>query len=305
MNKYDDKRDQKPSFSEKLGFCFCNINALTFDLEDWYQSTVDINAPIRDVVLRQTAKVLEILSEAKVYATFFVLGLVAEKFPDLVTRIAKEGHEIATHGYKHELIFTQTPSEFASDLERSIVLLEDITGSRIIGYRAPDFSITEKSLWALDVLQEQEILYDSSIFPIKHRRYGINHYQRGIHLINSENTLIEFPLSTISLLGLNFPVCGGGYLRLMPYIVTRQAIRKLASEGMPAMIYMHPYEFDAQDLSIPISNAETLRLKFLRFNQNLNRDKSETKLCKLLNDFKFASVREVLNNQQLLNLPTP
>jgi polysaccharide deacetylase family protein (PEP-CTERM system associated) len=324
-----------------------HINALTFDLEDWYQSTVDINAQIRDVILRQTVKVLEILADAKAYATFFALGLVAEKFPDLITRIAKEGHEIATHGYKHQLIFTQTPSEFASDLKHSIALLEDITGRRVIGHRAPDFSITEKSLWALDILQEQGILYDSSIFPIKHRRYGINRCQRGIHYITKggqegkrarwqgeearwqdgkmrrqdgkmarwqngnsllaplppchspfaplpSSALIEFPLSTISLLGINFPVCGGGYLRLMPYIATREAIKKLASEGMPAMIYMHPYEFDAQDLSTLIDNSETLRLKFLRFNQNLNRDKSEMKLRKLLNDFKFAPIKDVL-----------
>jgi polysaccharide deacetylase family protein (PEP-CTERM system associated) len=275
-----------------------DINALTFDLEDWYQSTVDINAPIRDVVLRQTAKVLEILAEAKVHATFFVLGLVAEKFPDLIAYIAKAGHEIATHGYKHQLIFTQTPSEFETDLKHSVALLEDITGHQVIGHRAPDFSITEKSLWALNVLREQGILYDSSIFPIKHRRYGINRFQRAIHyvnrLINDKNALIEFPLSTISLFGINFPVCGGGYLRLMPYIVTRQAIKKLASEGMPAMVYMHPYEFDEQDLSTPINNPETLRLKFLRFNQNLNRGKSATKLRRLLNDFKFSSIREVL-----------
>ena len=296
----------KTRFLRENGF----LNALTFDLEDWYQSTVDINAPIRDVVLRQTEKVLEILAEAKTHATFFVLGLVAEKFPDLIARIAKEGHEIATHGYKHQLIFTQTPSEFASDLKHSIALLEDITGRRVIGHRAPDFSITEKSLWALDVLLEQGILYDSSIFPIRHRRYGVNRCQRGIHYVTSPapetrflrengflNALIEFPLSTISLLGVNFPVCGGGYLRLMPYIATRAAIKKLASEGMPAMIYMHPYEFDAQDLSAPIDNSETLRLKFLRFNQNLNRDKSEVKLRKLLNDFKFAPIREVIESR--------
>ncbi|HIE28232.1 TPA: DUF3473 domain-containing protein [Candidatus Poribacteria bacterium] len=296
------------------------INALTFDVEDWYQSTVDINAPIRDVVLKQTEKVLEILSEAKVHATFFVLGLVAEKFSHLIERTAAEGHEIATHGYKHQLIFTQTPSEFASDLKRSIVLLEDITGRRVIGHRAPDFSITEKSLWALDILCEQGIIYDSSIFPIKHRRYGINHCRRGIHYITSPapetrllvgkgferenprfslqngflNTLIEFPLSTISLFGVNFPVCGGGYLRLMPYIATRAAIKKLSSEGMPTMIYMHPYEFDSQDLPTPIGNAKNLRLKFLRFNQNLNRNRSEMKLRKLLNDFKFVPIKDVL-----------
>ena len=286
-------------FFGKTRFLCCNINALTFDVEDWYQSTVDINAPIRDVVIGQTEKVLEILSEAKTHATFFVLGLVAEKFPHLIKRIATAGHEIATHGCKHQLIFTQTPSEFASDLKRSIALLEDITGWRVMGHRAPDFSITEKSLWALDILREQGIIYDSSIFPIRHRRYGINRFKRGIHYIapikNNENALIEFPLSTISFLGINVPVCGGGYLRLMPYIATRAAIKKLASEGIPAMIYMHPYEFDAQDLQTLIGNAEGMRLKFLRFNQNLNRDKSEIKLRKLLSDFKFAPVREIIN----------
>jgi len=286
-------------------------NALTFDLEDWYQSTFDINAPIRDVVLDQTGIVLEILAEAGVSATFFALGLVAEKFPDLVKTIAKQGHEIATHGYRHQLIFTQTPSEFEADLQRSIALLEDLTGQKVVGHRAPDFSITAESLWALDILREQSILYDSSIFPIKHRRYGIKRFQREIHYItpssreftsplNSNNALIEFPLSTISLFGTNFPVCGGGYLRLMPYIVTRKAIKKLASEGMPAMVYMHPYEFDAQDLSTPIYDSENLRGKFLRCNQNLNRDKSASKLRRLLKDFEFASTKEVLKNLSLL-----
>ena len=269
-------------------------NALTFDVEDWYQSTVDRTARVGDVVVKQTFKVLAILEELGVRATFFILGLVAEAFPELIKDIHKIGHEIGTHGYAHELIFTQTPSAFAADLDRSIKLLEDLTGNKVIGYRAPDFSITNNSFWALDVLEEHGILYDSSIFPVWNRRYGIPNYKRYFHHVRDDEGLIEFPLSTIRMLGVNLPMCGGGYFRLMPYPVIRYAIERLNSESEPAMIYMHPYEFDPQNLASPLSKNEGLSLKILRITQNINRSKSEMKLRNLLEDFTFSTAAEVL-----------
>jgi polysaccharide deacetylase family protein (PEP-CTERM system associated) len=267
-------------------------------VEDWYQSTVDRTAPVRDVVIEQTSRVLAILADADIRATFFILGLVAEAFPDLVKEIHQFGHEIGTHGYSHELVFLQTPSAFAADLDRSVKLLEDLTGCKVFGYRAPDFSITSRSIWALDVLEQSGIVYDSSIFPIWNRRYGIVGYKRHFHYIRGDESggLIEFPLSTVRLLGISLPICGGGYFRLLPYPIIRSAVARINSENAPAMIYMHPYEFDSQDLASPVtvSKVENLSLKALRVTQNFNRAKSEMKLRNLLRDFTFSPAAEVL-----------
>ena len=270
-------------------------NALTFDVEDWYQSTVDKTAQVRDIVIQQTSKVLSILADADTQCTFFILGLVAEAFPNLVKEICQLGHEIGTHGYSHELVFLQTPSDFAADLDRSMKLLEDLTGCAVLGYRAPDFSITNRSLWALDVLEQSGIIYDSSIFPIKARRYGIADCKRHFHYIRGgDGGLIEFPLSTVRVLRSNLAVGGGGYFRLLPYFIIRSAVKKINSENAPAMIYMHPYEFDSQDLKGSLSKDEGLSSRILRITQNYNRVKSEMKLRNLLRDFTFSSAAEVL-----------
>jgi len=266
-------------------------------VEDWYQSTVDRTARVRDVVIDQTSRVLAILADAGVQATFFILGLVAEAFPGLVKKIHWLGHEIGTHGYSHELVFLQTPSDFAADLNRSMKLLEDLTGCKVFGYRAPDFSITSRSLWALDILEQSGISYDSSIFPIWNRRYGIAGYKRHFHYIRGDagGSLIEFPLSTVRVLGINLPMCGGGYFRLLPYSIIRSALTRINSEKAPAMIYMHPYEFDSQDLASPLSGDESLSPKILRITQNFNRARSEIKLRNLLKDFTFSPAAEVLH----------
>ena len=267
-------------------------------MEDWYQSTFDKTAlQVRDIVIEQTSRVLAILADASIQATFFILGLVAEAFPNLVKRIHRLGHEIATHGYAHELVFMQTSSAFAADLDRSIKLLEDLTGCKIFGYRAPDFSITSRSLWALDILEQSGIIYDSSIFPIWNRRYGIVSYKRHFHYIGdgAGSSLIEFPLSTVRILGINLPMCGGGYFRLLPYPIIRSAMTRINRENAPAMIYMHPYEFDSHDLVSPISKGKNLSSKILRITQNFNRAKSEMKLRSLLKDFTFSPAAEVLH----------
>ena len=191
---------------------------LSFDIEDWQQSTWDRELPINKISYKNTSKLLDILSKNEVKATMFILGKFAKKFPDIIKRMDKEGHEIACHGYGHIEIFKQSKEDFQDDVYKSKSLLEDLIGKRVIGYRAPDFSVVKDSLWALEILSVLEFQYDSSIFPIRHNRYGIKNWPIEIKKVNiNKNTsIIEIPLSTISLSAFNFPVSGGGYFRLLP-----------------------------------------------------------------------------------------
>lgn len=270
------------------------LNALTIDVEEHFQvhafeKVVDRSTwdryPSR--VIANTRRILDLLAEYDVRATFFVLGWVADRYPDLVKEIATHGHEIATHGYWHELVYHQTPDEFAADLCQSLEAIERACdGMRPIGYRAPSFSITAQSLWALDVLREHGITYDSSIFPLAaHDRYGINNANRFANKICSG--LWEFPVSTIRLGNQNWPVAGGGYFRLFPLWITRQAVRRLNGQKHPAVVYLHPWEFDPDQPRIP--GAPLLS----RFRHYVNIDKTEGRLQALLNEFEFASMCEV------------
>ncbi|KST66015.1 XrtA system polysaccharide deacetylase [Mastigocoleus testarum] len=270
------------------------LNALTIDVEDYFQvhafekvikrSNWD-NYSTR--VVCNTNCILKLLSEYKVRATFFMLGWIAERHPQLVEQIASNGHEIATHGYQHELIYRQTPKEFADDLNRSIKAIHNALGDyQIIGYRAPSFSITRQSLWALDILRDYGIKYDSSIFPLTaHDRYGISDAKRFIHEIKKD--LWEIPVSTLRLSKYNFPVAGGGYFRLFPLPITSWAIRRLNIDRHPAIIYLHPWEFDPKQPRI--SNASLMS----RFRHYVNLDKTENRLRLLLNEFKFAPMKQV------------
>jgi len=250
------------------------------DKWDSYESRVEANVD----------KVLALLEEAKTRATFFVLGWVAERHPSMVRRIHQAGHEIATHGYDHRLVYHQTPKEFAADLHRSIQIIEDIIGERVLGYRAPSFSITRANLWALDVIREQGLKYDTSIFPVSvHDRYGIANAARYPHRL--ENGLWEFPIATIPIFGKNIPVGGGGYLRVLPYSMIRWALKRINAEGQPFVIYFHPWELDPDQPRI--SHVPL----FYRFRHYVNLDKMENRVRTLLNDFQFASVREVFRNQ--------
>ena len=273
------------------------VNALTFDVEEHFQvhnfekviHRKDWDEyPSR--VVPNTRRILELLSQFDVRATFFVLGWVAERNPELVQDIADGGHEIATHGYWHELIYRQTADEFASDLERSLdAITRASSGSNqveIKGYRAPGFSITQKSLWALDVLSDHGIRYDSSIFPlVVHDRYGIRDANRFATRVRQD--LWEVPVSTLSLGNRNWPVAGGGYLRLFPPSFTRYAIRRINSEGHPAVIYLHPWEFDPAQPRV----ADASRVS--RFRHYVNLSKTEGRLRDLLERFDFAPVNEV------------
>lgn len=267
------------------------LNVFTVDVEDWYQVEIDSQAEISKCVLENTNRLLKILSESGVMGTFFIQGLVAKKFPQLIRRIHKGGHEIATHGYDHKPAFRQSYKEFASNLKKSINILEDLIQEKILGYRAPDFSITNESIWALSILEEQGLQYDSSIFPIRSKRYGIPDAPVFPYRIQGTK-LIEIPLSTIRIFGSNLPICGGGYLRLLPYWLTKQAIKRINREGRPVIIYTHPHELDTEELKI-LKSKIPIRA---RLGQGLNRGKTEYKLKQLGKDFKLGSIRDIINN---------
>ena len=277
------------------------LNALTVDVEDYYQVEAFSEVVRREDwpqwesrVERNTNALLEIFARQNVKATFFTLGYVAETAPNLVKQIASAGHEVACHSYHHHLIYQQTPDEFRLDVRKSKQLLEDIIGNSVIGYRAPTYSITEKSLWALDVLIEEGFKYDSSIFPTKHDRYGIPDAERFPHVLHrAAGTIIEFPPSTVRLNGINIPVSGGGYFRLLPYKLFKlgwQTIHRRESE--PAIFFLHPWEIDPEQPVVPGT-----RLNIWRHRVNLNR--TERRLNQLLKDFAFAPVDKVLESRNL------
>ena len=278
-------------------------NILTVDLEDWYQSSTELfckeGKAIEVIypserVITNTEKLLLLFEKYNTKATFFVLGTVAERYPELIGKIEHQGHEIATHGYAHKLVYKQTKEEFRQDLRKSMDIIAHITGKKVLGYRAPYFSIREDSLWAFGVLKEEGLKYDASIFPLKRKLYGVN----DMNKINT-NGMIEFSASKTSLFGYEFPFGGGGYLRLFPYSVTRWAIRRLNQQGCPAMVYIHPYELDTEDFQ-SCGLASNARTNFTRFTQKFNRGKTENKLKMLLRDFEFANIKDYLR----YNCPT-
>lgn len=278
-------------------------NAFTLDVEDYFQvaalaSSVPTDSwPTRESrVERNTAIVLDALAERSIRGTFFVLGWIAERHPGLVKRIAAAGHEVASHGYSHQLIYCQTPEKFREETTLSKRLLEDLVGAPVLGYRAASFSITRDSLWALDVLLDLGFQYDSSIFPIRHDRYGIPGAARepGPLQAPSGRTLIEFPMSAASFGGLRIPVSGGGYFRLLPYWMTRAGLRQInEQQGHPFAFYLHPWEVDAAQ---PRIDAGWLS----RFRHYTNLHRCEQRLRKLLGEFRFAPMRDVLRERNLL-----
>jgi polysaccharide deacetylase family protein (PEP-CTERM system associated) len=268
------------------------INAMTVDLEDWYHSIQSI--PVQEWhrcesrVEEQTPKILKLFEQFRVKATFFVLGHVAEKHPRLVKEIHAFGHEVATHGYFHRLVYDQTPREFRADLRRSIQVLEDITGEKVVGYRAPYWTITKDSYWALDILLEEAIKYDSSIYPIKTYLYGIPDSPVYPYIIREHkgNKLIEFPPSTITICGLRLPIGGGFYMRVLPSWLIRRGIEKINVDGEPAIVYIHPPELDRAKPVVKLPFKENVLHYY-----NLGRIEGTLQL--LLAEFKFTSLREL------------
>jgi polysaccharide deacetylase family protein (PEP-CTERM system associated) len=221
---------------------------ITVDVEDWPQSTWERSLPITPRAASNTCRVLDIMQACGVRATFFVLGKFAETFPQIVREIAAAGHEIASHGHGHEEIFTQSREEFRRDIVRSRDYLEQLIGQQVLGYRAPDFSIVRRSLWALEELAGAGFQYDSSIFPIRKRRYGIPEWPVVPVRIQlpSNRRITEFPIATYPFRKTNLPVGGGGYFRLLPKFVSLRLVRRVLTV-QPFVFYCHPYEFDPRE----------------------------------------------------------
>lgn len=265
-------------------------NALSLDIEDWYQGILQIDQSnwhnYESRLIQNVEKILALLSSARAKATFFILGYVAEKYPKLVSRIAQAGHEIASHGYSHRLVYAQTQDEFYDDVLRSKNIIESITKTKIKGYRAPFFSIRKDCLWALDILVDLGFEYDSSIFPVKNFLYGIPDAPRRIYKAGNKG-IWEFPLSVLNIFGFRLPICGGFYLRALPYFITKLGLKYINKKMIPAIIYMHPWEIDVGKPKI------SMKLKW-RMIHNYNINGMEDKFKQLVKDFYFTSIEEVL-----------
>lgn len=292
------------------------INAMTVDVEDYFHASAFDRIVSRESwaaresrVVRNTEVLLECFERAGVHATFFVLGWVAERFPDLVRDIASGGHEIASHGFHHQLIYTLTRDQFREDVRRAKATIEDAAGRQVRGYRAPSFSIVQPSLWALDVLIEEGYSYDASIFPIRHDRYGIQDAPRHTHVIDRNRRkasrrsaergdtprrgisgtrhIIEVPAATVRIGHRNLPIAGGGYFRLLPYAWTHWGMTRANREGAPVVFYIHPWEVDPSQPRLPVG-----RLTSWRHYSGLN--KTLGRLERLLCAFAFNTVAETL-----------
>lgn len=273
------------------------VNAMSVDVEDYFHVSVFDGVIPRHAwdrmesrVCANTERLLSIFDDAGVTATFFVLGWVADRFPNLVRTIAAKGHEIASHGYAHRLVYDLTPDAFRTDIRRSKDLLETATGQPVYGYRAPSYSVTSKSLWALDILIEEGFRYDASIFPIHHDRYGIPISPRSPYRLERSGSLMEVPASTIRWGPFNLPIGGGGYFRILPYEWTRWGIQHLNDvERTAAVFYLHPWEIDPTQ-----PRLQTSTLGQFRHYRNLN--KTESRLRALLQDFRFSTLISLLSH---------
>jgi polysaccharide deacetylase family protein (PEP-CTERM system associated) len=272
------------------------VNAMTVDVEDYFHVSAFDGVLLRSQwdrmesrVAANTERLLSLFAETSVEATFFVLGWVAERHPDLVRRIASNGHEIASHGYAHRLVYDLTPAMFREDIRRSKHLLEEAAGRPVEGYRAPSYSLTPRSLWALDILIDEGFRYDASIFPIHHDRYGIPVSARHAYVLQrAGGEIVEAPASTVQWGPFNFPVAGGGYFRILPYAWTRWGIERINRlEQRAAIFYIHPWEIDPAQ---PRLSGSLLS----RFRHYRNLDQTESRLRRLMADFSFATMKSVL-----------
>jgi len=279
-------------------------NALTVDVEDYFHVAAFAPNIQRDSwssresrVVGNTQKLLDIFAQFDVRGTFFVLGWVAERHPQLVRDIAARGHEIACHGFSHRLVYEQSPQEFYEETLRAKSLLEDITGSAVLGYRAASYSIVRKSLWALDILVELGFAYDSSIFPVRHDRYGIPDAERAPHRMSTPagKSIVEWPLATARVFGCRIPVAGGGYFRLLPYWLSRWGLASINRRDLqPFIFYLHPWEIDPKQ---PRVSASWLS----RFRHYTNLGQCEERLRRVLGEFRFGTARDGLVRLGLLS----
>jgi polysaccharide deacetylase family protein (PEP-CTERM system associated) len=272
------------------------VNALTVDVEDWFQvsnfdSIVDRadwdRYPSR--VEANTRRLLDLFDAHDARGTFFVLGWVAERFPGLVRDIAARGHRVASHGHSHRLVYDLGPERFAEDLDRSIDAIGAATGERPTGYRAPSFSVDHRSMWAFDVLAAKGFAFDSSVFPVRHPRYGIPGFSRVPRRVRTAAgaELDEFPMTTLRVLGRNIGAAGGGWLRLLPLAVLETAFRRMNAAGQPAVLYLHPWEIDPDQPRLAVRGLG-------RLTHYTNLARTEARLERVLRRFRFVPMDEAL-----------
>ena len=272
------------------------VNGMSVDVEEYFQVSAFENSIDRkqwDSIPSRLAhcmeRIFQLFDETDTKATFFTLGCVAEKHPELVKRMAAEGHEIASHGFDHARVWTKTPKEFFEDVSRTKKLLEDISGERVVGYRAPSFSINEQTLWAYDELQNAGYHYSSSIYPINHDHYGLSSAPRFPFRLKSGG-ILEIPLTTANAAGRNWPCAGGGYFRLMPLAYSRWALRRVNQrDRMPGMFYFHPWEIDPDQ---PRTSGILLRTRFRHY---VNLGRFERRLESVLQDFSWGRMDRIVH----------
>jgi polysaccharide deacetylase family protein (PEP-CTERM system associated) len=266
-------------------------HAFTVDLEDWYHG-IPIVAERKASAERRlhvgTDPLLELLARRGHKATFFALSSIAQEHPQILRKIADAGHDVGSHGLSHDFIYDMSPARFRNETRSSIHDLEDCIGRKVESYRAAYFSITRRSLWALDILVEEGIRYDSSIFPVKNWRYGIPDYSRSPTVVNTgAGPLCEFPISTRRLFGHNLPVTGGAYFRIYPYLLSRANIRAAERQGMPVVFYLHPWELDPRQPRVSFKRKAMLT-------HYVNLRSTSRKLERLCEEFEFTTLSEVL-----------
>lgn len=278
------------------------LAAFSVDVEDYFQVEAlraccprDRWTEFEDRVVANTTRVLHILREHGARGTFFVLGSVAERHPELVAKIAAEGHEVGSHGYGHELIYRMTPDEFRDDVRRTRALLQDLSGQEVLGYRAPSYTIMNRTLWALPILVEEGYRYDSSVFPIARRRYGIPRAPRWPHRweFGDGLNIAEFPLTTRRYGPINIPATGGAYLRLLPFHLQREGVRTLLRNNRPVVLNIHPWELDPDQPRFRVS----LRTRWTHYH---NLDRAEQRVRELLRLTRYRAQIDVLTTLGLL-----
>ncbi len=266
-------------------------NYLTFDVEEaFHASNFPETIPqerwesLGGRVVRNTERILERLSVAELRATFFIVGWVAEHYPEVVRSIDRAGHETAAHSFGHRLLYEMTEGEFRSDIRRNIQAISSVTGRPVVGFRAPSYTITPRTLWSLDVLAEEGFRYDSSVYPVRfHPRYGFPGAPRLPY--RHPNGLLEFPLPTADVLGQAFPVATGLYFRALPYALTRRFMRDINAKGIPVTVNLHPWELDPEQPHLPIRRS-------LKWRHYYGLARTGAKLRKLLADFEFETLGE-------------
>jgi len=283
------------------------LNAFTVDVEDYYQVSAFAKVVnpadwdhYQSRVVNNTHRLLKVLDTHQVRGTFFILGWVADRYPHLVRDIQKSGHEIGCHSFWHRLVYNMSPNEFREDLRQACRAIEEITGERITAYRAPSFSITRKSLWALEILADEGFRFDSSIFPIHHDLYGIPNAQRFPHPIQTASGMLwEFPASVFPIGKLNLPVAGGGYFRLYPVRFSHYFLRRINhSSRRPFVFYIHPWEIDPDQPRLPGPLSS-------RFRHRVNLARTERKLKWMLTRYRFGSLSSATSDDRSRSKETP